>query len=88
MRVQDGLIRPDRVFEKLATSDKVTLTIERLPDGQMHGWVNGSLHVARKERHPDQWDVPTAPYDPYGPGVGALNNDGPVTHHSDDVMAR
>ncbi len=27
-------------------------------------WVNGTLHVARKERHPDEWDVPTEPYDP------------------------
>jgi hypothetical protein len=22
---------------------------------------------ARKERHPDVWDPPVAPYDPYGP---------------------
>jgi hypothetical protein len=52
-------------------------------------WVNGSLHVTRKERHPDEWDVPTAPYDPYGPGVEVLDDvtgfQEPVTHHSDDV---
>jgi hypothetical protein len=35
MTVQDGPFRLDRVFEKLATSDKVTLTIERLPEGKM-----------------------------------------------------
>jgi hypothetical protein len=31
--------------------------------------VNGTLYVARKERHPDEWDRPVAPYDPYGPAV-------------------
>jgi hypothetical protein len=30
--------------------------------------ANGRLHVARKERHPDEWDRPVEPYDPYGPG--------------------
>ena len=30
--------------------------------------VDGRLHVARKERHPDEWDPPIEPYDPYGPG--------------------
>ena len=35
MTVQDGPFRLDRVFEKLATSDKVTLTVERLPEGKM-----------------------------------------------------
>jgi len=30
--------------------------------------VNGRLHVARKVRHPDDWDRPVDPYDPYGSG--------------------
>ncbi len=30
--------------------------------------VDGRLHVARKAKHPDEWDPPIAPYDPYGPG--------------------
>ena len=34
---------------------------------EVHG-VDGSLHVARKERQPDEWDRPVEPYDPYGPG--------------------
>jgi hypothetical protein len=109
MRVQDGPFPPNRVFEKLATSDKVILTIERLPEGKMRvasaswehervfvrnqvlevRWGNGTLHVARKERHADEWYVPTEPYDPYGPGVEVLDDvtgfQEPVTHHSDDV---
>jgi hypothetical protein len=35
MRVQDGPFPLNRVIEKLATSDKVTLTVERLPEGKM-----------------------------------------------------
>ena len=27
------------------------------------------LHVARKERHHDEWDRPVEAYDSYGPGV-------------------
>jgi len=30
--------------------------------------VDGRLHVARKERRPDEWDPPYEPSDPYGPG--------------------
>jgi hypothetical protein len=101
MRVQDGSFRLDRVIEKLATSDKVTLTIERLPEGKMRvtrqnarhvkqlghermlprdqvleiRWVSGRRHVARKERHHDEWDAPTAAYDPYGPGVEVLDEE-------------
>ena len=76
MRVQHGPFRLDRVIEKLATSDKVTLTAERLLEGKMRVTsnsfadekvlapdhvlevrnVSGRLHVARKERHPDEWD--------------------------------
>jgi hypothetical protein len=32
-------------------------------------WVNGTIHVARKDRHHDEWDRPVEAYDPYGPGV-------------------
>jgi hypothetical protein len=35
MSVQDGTFRLDRVLEKLGTSDKVILTIERLAEGKM-----------------------------------------------------
>jgi hypothetical protein len=28
--------------------------------------VEGRLHVARKPRHHDEWDLPIAPYDPTG----------------------
>ncbi len=31
--------------------------------------ASGVLHVARKAKHPDAWDPPVEPYDPYGPGV-------------------
>jgi hypothetical protein len=37
--------------------------------------VDGRLHVARKERRPDEWDPPIEPYDPYGPGEGVTRND-------------
>jgi len=70
------MILLNRVIEKLATSDKVTLTAERLLEGKMRVTsnsfadekvlapdhvlevrnVSGRLHVARKERHPDEWD--------------------------------
>ena len=75
----------EKVLEKLATSDKVTIVIERQSDGKMRvtsgSWdgekvilrdqvlevrnVDGRLHVARKERRPDEWDPPIKPYDPY-----------------------
>jgi hypothetical protein len=105
MRVQEGPFRLDRIIEKLATSDKVTLTIERSREGKMHvtsngwdhermfarnqvlevHWLDGSLHVARKERHPDEWDRPVEAYDPYGPGIDEEDLSEFVTHHSDDV---
>ncbi len=28
--------------------------------------VEGRLHVARQAKHPDEWDPPIAPYEPYG----------------------
>jgi hypothetical protein len=109
MRVQDGPFRLNRVIEKLATSDEVTLTVERSAEGKMRvtssswdaqrvfapdhvlevRWVSGPLHVARKDRHPDEWHRPVEAYDPYGPGVEVLDDvtgfQEPVTHHSDDV---
>jgi hypothetical protein len=51
-------------------------------------WVNGALQVARKERHPDEWDRPIAPYDPYGPGADEEDLTEYVTDHSDDVTAQ
>ncbi len=30
--------------------------------------ASGVLHVARKAKHPDEWDPPIAPYDLYGSG--------------------
>jgi hypothetical protein len=85
----------EKVLEKLATSDKTTIVIERLTDGKMRvtsgSWdgersffrdqmlevrvVEGRLHVARKERHYDQWDPPIEPYDPYGPGSAPVSDD-------------
>jgi hypothetical protein len=79
----------NRVIEKMALSNKVTLTAERQPEGKIrvtsNSWqdekvllpnevlevrcVSGRLHVARKERHPDEWDCPVEAYDPYGPGI-------------------
>jgi len=54
-------------------------------------WVNGTLHVARKERHADEWDRPVEPYDAHGPGVEAFDDvtgdQEKVTRHSDDVTA-
>ena len=37
--------------------------------------VDGSLHVARKPRYHDEWDPPTAPYDPYGSDSGPAEAD-------------
>jgi hypothetical protein len=36
--------------------------------------VSGRLHVARKERHPDEWDRPVEAYDPYGPGLESFDD--------------
>jgi hypothetical protein len=74
-----------------ATSDRITIVIERQPDGKMRvtstSWdgekvlmrdqvlevryasADGRLHIARKLKHHDDWDLPNEPYDPYGPGV-------------------
>jgi hypothetical protein len=86
----------EKVLEKLATSDKATIVIERQSDGKMRvtsgSWdgekvilwdqvlevrnVDGRLHVARKERRPDEWDPPIEPDDPYGPGKSVTGHDG------------
>jgi hypothetical protein len=105
-RERDRTRRPDKlnyknnsaekVLEKLATSDKATIVIERQSDGKMRvtsgSWdgekvilrdqvlevrnVDGRLHVARKERRPDEWDPPIEPDDPYGPGKSVTGHDG------------
>ena len=38
--------------------------------------VDGRLHVARKERRPDEWDPPIEPDDPHGPGKSVTGHDG------------
>jgi hypothetical protein len=85
MQVENGL---EPVLERLATTDKSTVVVERAPEGKIRvtsgSWegekvvlkdqvleirkVDGRLHVARKERRPDEWDPPIPLYDPYGPG--------------------
>jgi hypothetical protein len=50
--------------------------------------VAGTLHVARKERHHDEWDVPTEPYDPTDRASKRSMRKPQVTRHSDDVTAR
>jgi hypothetical protein len=69
----------EKVLEKLATSDKATIVIERQLNGGMRvtsgswdgekvilrdqalevGNVDGSLQIARKSRHHDEWDPST-----------------------------
>ncbi len=44
MSVQEAPFRLDRVIEKLATSDKVILTVERLPEGKMRVTSNSWDH--------------------------------------------
>jgi hypothetical protein len=46
--------------------------------------VDGQLHVARKERRPDEWDPPIEPYVPMGEAIQGRLCDGSrcgVTHH-------
>ena len=47
--------------------------------------VSGRLHVARKERHPDEWDRPVEAYDPYGPGIDEEDLSEFVPGHTDEV---
>jgi hypothetical protein len=42
--------------------------------------IDGQLRLARKERFHDDGDPPVEPYDPYGPGVTALET--PETSHA------
>jgi hypothetical protein len=66
----------EKVLEKLATSDKATIVIERQPDGKMRvtsGSWDGEKVFSRDQvlevrnpRHHDEWDLPIAPYDPTG----------------------
>jgi hypothetical protein len=44
MSVEEGDSGLDRVIEKLATSDKVTLTVERQPEGKMHATSSSWEH--------------------------------------------
>jgi hypothetical protein len=46
--------------------------------------VSGRLYVARKERHPDEWDRPVEAYDPYGPGVDEEDVSAFVTGHGNE----
>ena len=36
--------------------------------------IDDRPHVARRERRPDEWDVPIEPYDCYGPGEGVIDD--------------
>src|SRR5437773_12356102 len=85
-------MRVDKVIKKVAKTDKVTVSLEALPDGKIRvntsAWsdpeiilrtevlevrvVDGQLRLARKERFHDDGDLPVEPYDPYAPGVTAL----------------
>jgi hypothetical protein len=57
-----------RVTSNAWASEKVILKGEVLEVRN----VDGRLHVARKERRPDDWDPPIEPYDPYEPGEPAV----------------
>jgi hypothetical protein len=50
----------EKVLEKLVTSDKATIVVERQIDGKMR--VTSGL--AKKTKQPDEWDPPIEPYDP------------------------
>jgi hypothetical protein len=50
--------------------------------------VDGRLHIARKPRHRDEWDLPIAPYDPTGRASmsslmteSVIDRAGPVIDH-------
>jgi hypothetical protein len=86
-------------LERIATSDRVTLVVERIVGGKMARHVKqlgsrarlardqvlevrnveGRLHVARKERRPDECDAQIEPYDPAGLGQRALSDFGVIT---------
>jgi len=84
------------ILEKLAKTDKVMVSLEALPEGKIRANTSASgdakvllrnevlkvrvidwqLRLARK----DDGDLPVEPYDPYGPGVTALET--PETSHA------
>lgn len=63
------------VFESI-DDDKIKVSAQPWPDGKVMlkgevfevRTVWGGLRFARKERFPDEKDIPVAPYDCYGPG--------------------
>jgi hypothetical protein len=101
MSVQDSPFRLDRVIEKLATSDEVTLTVEdrvieklatsdevtlTVEDRVIEKLATSDagrqnarhvkqlgrgegVHFARKDRHPDEWTVPSRPMTRTGPAL-------------------
>jgi hypothetical protein len=77
-RLPDGKIR---VTSNSWDSEKV-LAPDQVLEARS---VSGRLHVARKERHPDEWDRPVEPYDSYGPGADEEDLTEFVTDHCDDV---
>jgi hypothetical protein len=72
MGVSDGLTTSVRREE----GGKIRVTSSAWEDAKVIGKhevlevrnVDGRLHVARKERRPDEWDQPIEPRDPYGCG--------------------
>ena len=69
-----------RVTASTWASEKVILKGEVLKVRN----VDGQLHVARKERRPDEWDPPIEPYVPMGEAIQGRLCDGSrcgVTHH-------
>jgi hypothetical protein len=53
--------------------------------------VAGRLHIARKPRHHDEWDLPIAPYDPTGRASmsslmteSVIDQTGPALHVTTD----
>jgi hypothetical protein len=89
-----GIMRVDKVLEKFAKTDKVTMLLEALPDGKIRAntsaWgdakvllhnevlevraIAGSFDWRARAFH-DDGDLPVEPYDPYGPGVTALETE-------------
>ena len=66
-KAPDGKVR---VTSSSWPSEKVILKSEVLEVRN----VDCRLHVARKERRPDEWDPPIEPYDCYGPGEGVIDD--------------
>jgi hypothetical protein len=46
------------------------LDTRRHDESEIRAWTEHHLTtLARKAKHPDAWDPPIEPYDPYGPGT-------------------